>query len=125
MAAPFRLGKILIVDDRAEFRKLAAEILTPYCGAIFECDDGSEVISIYAHELPDWVVMDLQMRFMDGLTATRQLLGQFPGVRVVIVTGNAGPGMEEAAQKAGATAFLSKEDLSLLPALLLSKNQPS
>jgi two-component system, chemotaxis family, chemotaxis protein CheY len=118
MTSPPRLGKILVVDDRADFRQLVAEMLHPYGAQICECEDGEQVLAAYRKEAPQCVVMDVRMRNMDGLAATRQLLEHFPEARVLIVSAHNLEPMRAAARAAGALDFLNKEDLSTLAALL-------
>lgn len=45
---------------------------------IFECADGTEAVSACEVRQPDWVLMDVQMEPMDGLTATRKIKRFFP-----------------------------------------------
>ena len=35
---------------------------------------------------PDWVLMDIKMKEMDGLMATMQIKAAFPEARIIIVT---------------------------------------
>src|SRR4029450_6810843 len=53
----------------------AARILGPADGfeVVAECDDGDEVVAAVAAHRPDLVLMDVRMRRVDGVTATRSL----------------------------------------------------
>ena len=107
-----------MVDDRADFRKVVRDAMAPYCSAVAECGDGGEVVAGYTHEAPEWVLMDVRMKRVDGLTATRQLLTKFPNARVVVLTSFWGQELSEMARRAGALGCFSKEDLLALPAAL-------
>jgi len=41
---------------------------------IEECGDGAEALDAYHRCLPDWVLMDVEMDQLDGITATREIL---------------------------------------------------
>ena len=92
-----------------------------------ECADGAEAVAAFARESPDWTIMDLAMEPMDGLEATSRIKAQFTNARIVIVTQHDSPPMRQAAGQAGALAFVPKENLSELFAILRpqSKGPPS
>src|SRR6185436_615807 len=69
---------LLIVDDNREMRQLIKSIVRKSCDEIFECEDGDEVLDAFAAHRPDWVLMDVEMKRMDGLKATTQLVGSYP-----------------------------------------------
>jgi CheY-like chemotaxis protein len=88
-------------------------------GAEFnECADGSQALSAYREHCSDLVLMDINMKEIDGIEATRQLRAAFPEARVIIVTEIANPLCSLAAEKAGASAYVLKENLLTLPAIL-------
>ena len=107
---------LLIVDDNREMRQLMKSIASQACDEIFECEDGDEVLEAFTVHRPDWVVMDVEMKRMDGLKATSDLVSSFPHANVIIVTKHDDIQTRLAAREAGARFFLGKEDLlSLLP----------
>ena len=109
---------LLIVDDNAEMRQLVKQIVRKQSDAIFECEDGDEVLTAYNTHRPDWVVMDVEMKRMDGLTATAALVSLYPQAKVVVVTKYADANTKEAAMKAGAISFVGKDDLLGLRSIL-------
>lgn len=87
-------------------------------GEIFECADGAEAISTCKTRQPDWILMDVQMKPMDGLTATRKIKRFFPETKIVIVTDHSDKKTRDAAIEAGANGFCGKENLMSLRDLI-------
>lgn len=85
--------------------------LSERTGEFYECSDGAEVLTAYADYLPDWVVMDWEMKQVNGLTATRNLLARYPEAKVLMVTNYDERGLRQAAMEAGAVDFILKDDL--------------
>jgi CheY-like chemotaxis protein len=85
---------------------------------IHECSDGSLALAAYAEHRPDYVLMDIRMKEMDGLEATRLIKAGYPNARIIIVTVCKGDDMREAACAAGASAYVAKDDLLDLRRLL-------
>jgi CheY-like chemotaxis protein len=114
--------KLLIVDDSVSARRLIKTLVTTLIPDItcevYECADGSETMDAYRLHKPDFVLMDVQMRTMDGITATAQLKAADSNARIVMVTNYDQADLREAALQAGAYAFVGKEDLLKLVHLL-------
>jgi two-component system chemotaxis response regulator CheY len=99
---------------RALIRSLVEEISAD----VHECADGQSAVDLYERVRPDVVLMDVSMDGMDGLAATRAIRKSDPAARVVIVTANGDGQLRADALAAGASAFLAKQNLLDLPALL-------
>ncbi len=110
--------KVMIVDDNAEVRKLIRSVLADMAGEFVECADGEEAVAAYEQQRPDWTVMDIAMKSMDGLTATRLITSQFPDSHIIIVTQYDNPKLRDRALEAGAARLFLKEDLMELRAAL-------
>ena len=110
--------KILIVDDSPGMRDVIKILLSGRPMTFSECADGMEALERYAAERPDWVLMDIRMPRVDGLTATRQITEGFPEARVIVVTDYDDHDLRAEARSAGASAYILKEDLSELPGLI-------
>ena len=103
--------KLLIVEDNAPMREVMKRMVGDLADQISECSDGDEVVAAYAAEQPDWVLMDIEMKRMNGIAATRQLLAAFPEARVLIVTNYSDQPLRDAAHQAGACGYVLKENL--------------
>jgi len=113
--------KLLIVDDNSDTRKLIRSIMKPYGHEILESWAGSDAVKLYGAHKPDCVLMDIEMEGMDGIAATRTIKREYPDARIIMVTMHDDPRQRSAAREAGAAGYVLKENLTELPALLLSK----
>lgn len=105
---------ILIVDDNPGIRQTIKDVLQNIDAQFCECSDGSRALDMYQRHRPHWVLMDIKMPGMDGITATRMIKQSFPEARIVIVTNYDDLMLRKDAQDAGAVAFVTKDDLSIL-----------
>ena len=103
--------KLMIVEDNDEMRMLMRSLLEDLAEAITECADGGEAIEMYPQFKPDWVLMDIKMKVVDGIVATGKIKASYPDARIAIVTDYDDTHLREAARKAGASAYLLKENL--------------
>lgn len=78
--------KLLIVDDNATVRRLIRSILANCAHEIHECADGLEALAAYTAILPDFVLMDISIKGLDGIAATRQIRAAHPAAMVIVVT---------------------------------------
>ena len=103
--------KIMIVDDHSGMREIMRILLSSRGIDLVECADGREAVAAYRDSQPDWVFMDSVMKHLDGLSATRELLGHYPKARVLMVTEEDIEQLRRAARTAGASALVSKDYL--------------
>ena len=103
--------KILIVEDNEQMRRLVKSLLADLANSVFECGDGAAALSAYAKHRPDWVLMDIELPLVDGISATRQIKSAFPEARIMIVTNYNDTSLQEAARQAGACEYIVKENL--------------
>ncbi len=103
--------KVLIVDDSSQMRGMMRQFLPSNAGEICECEDGIDALACYEQFLPDWVLMDWEMKQMNGLTATRSIIDAFPTARILMVTQYSDQELRRAANEAGACGFFPKDDL--------------
>lgn len=102
--------RVLVVDDHPLFRlgltmALAAEGYT----VVGEAEDGEAALAHPALRDVEAVLLDVRMPGIDGIEVCRHLRARDGAPIVVMLTTHEEPGVIEAARKAGATAFLSKE----------------
>ncbi len=103
--------KLMIVDDNKDVRVFLRSLLDHKAEQIFECSDGLCAIESYEKYHPDYVLMDIEMRGMDGLTAAKKIMKNDPGAKIIIVTGYNNQNLRNATKALGAKAFVSKDNL--------------
>jgi len=112
--------RVLLVDDNFAVRKMMIGLLTGIVDEFRECADGAHALAAYSSHRPDWVLIDILMAGVDGLTATRAIKCSFPEARIVVVTNYDHDDLRAAAREAGAAAYLLKDDVAGLREVLVS-----
>ena len=80
---------------------------------------GQEACRLYEEHKPDVLLMDIRMKEMDGLEASRHILDKFPDANILLLTTFADDEYIVKALRLGAKGYLLKQDYaSILPALL-------
>jgi DNA-binding NarL/FixJ family response regulator len=102
--------RVVLVDDQELVRSGLKRILRPRDGlqVVAECSDGSQVPAALLANRIDVVVMDLRMRDIDGIEATRQIRGG-DGPPVLVLTTFDDDEMLSGALRAGANGFILKD----------------
>jgi DNA-binding NarL/FixJ family response regulator len=109
--------RVMIVDDHAIVRRglLAYTDLIPDVRVVGEAADGQQAIArlrqwqTMGEPLPDVVLMDLKMPRMGGVEATAAIVGQYPEVKVVVLTSFGEAERVHAALAAGAAGYVLKD----------------
>lgn len=100
--------RVLIADDERKVATSLQEMLE-HLGhdVVSSVEDGQRAIEACRRHLPDIVLMDIEMRGLDGLSAARQI-AEDPGTPVIILTAHGEPELVEAAIEDGAIQYLLK-----------------
>lgn len=114
--------RILIVDDNLKMRELLHVFLSDVA-EVSDCADGDEALGAFTACQPDWVLMDVQMRRVGGIAATRELKNAFPASRVVMLSKHNDAEIREACLSAGACAYFVKDNLLPLRKFLLGEKR--
>ena len=102
---------VLLVDDHAMMRQGLRSVLEAHADIqiVGEASDGHEAVIMANTLRPAVVIMDINMPRLNGIEATAQIKAQYPDIRVIGLSVNAGPNNKEAMLKAGADMLLTKE----------------
>ena len=101
---------VMLVDDHKMVRTGLAALFDAAgdLKVIGQVSDGAEALVQAQRCRPDVVVMDLLMPGMDGVEATRRLLAELPGTRIVVLTACSDRQRLADAMAAGAVGYVSK-----------------
>ena len=102
--------KVLLVDDHEMVRLGVSTYLSiqPDIEVVGEASDGQEGVEKALSLRPDVILMDLVMDNMDGITATKEILAQWPQAKILIVTSYIDDEKVFPAIQAGASGYLLK-----------------
>jgi PAS domain S-box-containing protein len=102
---------VLLVDDHAMMRQGLRSVLEAHADIqiVGEASDGHEAVEMADTLRPAVVIMDINMPRLNGIEATARIKAQYPDIRVIGLSVNAGPNNKEAMLKAGADMLLTKE----------------
>jgi two-component system, chemotaxis family, chemotaxis protein CheY len=100
----------LVVDDSSVIRKVARRILEGMQFEISEAEDGAQALEMCRRDLPDAVLLDLNMPKMDGITFLREMRNLPGGLRpkVVFCTTENDAAQITRALRAGADEYIMK-----------------
>jgi len=113
--------KLLIVDDNPGMRSILKGICNEHFTEINECEDGIEATKAYEKQQPDWVLMDIKMKKMDGIKATMEIKRKYPEAKIIIVSQYNDKSIIEESFKSGAVEFVSKENLMRIEEIIKTK----
>ena len=102
---------VLVVDDHAVVRSGLRLLLDAEPGLVVvgEAGSGHDAVLENRSLQPDVVVMDVVMPGEDGIEATRQVLRERPGVKVLVLSMQDDPSYVREAFAAGASGYVLKE----------------
>jgi two-component system response regulator NreC len=103
--------RILLADDHTVMRGGLRLLLErqPNLTVVGEAADGRQAVELAAAENPNVVVMDIAMPHLNGVEATRQIVGRSPDTAVVILSMHSDESYVIRSLKAGARAYLLKD----------------
>jgi two-component system response regulator YesN len=83
--------KLMLVDDEEDVREgVVQEIDWQACGfeVIEKAENGQEALELMEKQVPDIVVTDIQMPFMNGIQMSELIREKYPMTKIIILTGH-------------------------------------
>jgi DNA-binding NarL/FixJ family response regulator len=113
--------RILIVEDHKPTRDETRALIErePDMNVVAEAETGEESVSLARAEHPDVVVMDILLPGINGIEATRKILAELPGTKVLALSNHFGDSLVKAIMDAGGKGYVLKGKAfeELIPAL--------
>ena len=102
--------RILVIEDQEDNRAILRDLLTSAGFSVLEAFNGAEGVTKARSELPDLILMDIQMPVMDGYEATRRIKADAAtaSIPIIAVTSYALSGDEVRAREAGCNGYVAK-----------------
>ena len=102
--------KILVVEDNEQNRVLMRQILTHHGYEVLEATDGLAGLEMARAQLPDLILLDIQMPVMNGFAVIRELRNdpEVAKIKAIAVTSFAMKGDRERALQAGFDEYVTK-----------------
>lgn len=103
-------AKILYIEDNPQNMRLVRKLLVASGYQVIEAVDGLSGLATAAREMPDLILMDVNLPDISGLEATQRLKAspQLAWIPVIAVTANAMHGDREIVLAAGCDGYLAK-----------------
>ncbi len=105
---PYRLKKILVVDDDDELRNMLQEVLSSLDYFPIGVEDGEQALKQLKIQDFDLVISDIRMPNMDGMTLLKNIKQTSPELPVVIITAFPTSCPSQKAMQEGADGYLAK-----------------
>lgn len=103
-----KLEKILVVDDDDIFRHRLAKAIESRGYQVETAQNAEEALLKARQFTPDGAVLDLRIDKDDGLKLSKTMMSQYPGIRIVVLTGYGSIANALAAVRTGVADYLTK-----------------
>jgi two-component system, NarL family, response regulator LiaR len=102
--------RVMLVDDHNVVRTGLATFLRAYqdLQLVGEAKNGLEAVDLCRQKKPDVILMDLMMPEMDGISATRAILAEYPQIKIIAMTSFEEEELVQGVLAAGAISYLLK-----------------
>jgi two-component system response regulator AtoC len=99
---------VLVVDDEADVRTLLTDLLTEEGYKVRPADTAAKAVAEIEKDLPDLVMMDVQLPDQDGIALLRQLKKEHPELEMIVMTAFGGSSTAIKAMEHGAYDYVTK-----------------
>ena len=105
--------RVLLAEDHTIVRESLRSLLEkqPDMEVVGEANDGRGAIELARELLPNIVIMDIKMPYLNGIEATRQIINEFPQIKIIALSIHSNRRFVADMLGAGATGYVLKECL--------------
>lgn len=103
-----RLRNVLVIDDDAPLLNAVSTILKEAGFQVYAASSGRQATAAVAQHPIDLLITDLGIPEEDGIEIIRRLRKDFPGLKIIAISGTFGPDLLKVAEHLGADATLGK-----------------
>jgi len=102
--------RVVLADDHEAFRRELRGIFDRESDmeVVGEASNGKEAIELARQLVPNVVIMDINMRYMNGIEATLYLSKELPSINVLILSLHSSSYLAEAVKGSGARGYVLK-----------------
>jgi DNA-binding NarL/FixJ family response regulator len=106
--------KLIIADDHFHVRQAWSWVLNKVAkfNVIAQCASGQEAIEAAKNLNPDVILMDIHMKPVNGILATRMIRDFAPEIRIIGISVQAEPSYVNEMLRSGASGFVTKNSPS-------------
>ncbi len=88
------MAKILVIDDDEQIRAMLRQLLEKQGYEVFIASDGVEGLKLFRKESIDLIITDIIMPEKEGIETIRELVNEFPDVKIIAMSGGGRIGPE-------------------------------
>jgi len=102
--------RILLVEDQEDNRRIMRDLLSASGYQLVEANDGEQGLALASSEVPDLILMDIQLPGLDGYEVTRRIKANtaLSHIPIIAVTSYALSGDDQKAVAAGCDRYVTK-----------------
>jgi DNA-binding NarL/FixJ family response regulator len=106
--------RFLIIDDHPLFRAGLKQLINQEKGftVIAEAGDAEEALDLVSQEVPDFAIVDISLKGMNGLELIKIMNSKYPNLLILVVSMHDEALYAERALKAGARGYIMKQEAS-------------
>ena len=112
---------VLVVDDSITVRRVTARLLERHHMTVFTARDGVDAVALLQKQMPDLILMDIEMPRMDGYELATYIRSdpRLQHIPIIMITSRTGPKHRKRAAEVGVTHYLGKpyQETELLEAI--------
>jgi chemosensory pili system protein ChpA (sensor histidine kinase/response regulator) len=101
---------VMIVDDSLTVRKITSRLLQREGFAVATAKDGMDALQVLGEQVPDVILLDIEMPRMDGFEFTKRIKGDpnFASIPIIMITSRTAEKHRNRAAELGVDLYLGK-----------------